>query len=340
MSNLFKFRVLLFLGFAALCLNAHSQNLTKDRIEWIDAYALAAPDDIEQDPMTLADYLTQPMLNDTEKARAIFRWITDRINYDVDAFLNNRALRTDAAETLKRRISICEGYAALFEKMGAQAGLEIVTIRGYAKGFGHTTLTGFSKPNHAWNAVKIDGRWQLIDSTWGAGYVSNGKYIKALNETFFLAPPEQMMFTHFPETENWQLQSIGHISQLDFESLPNIDPAFFFLGFPGELVWRTIKQPGFSGNFVGTYQMNFHGAIVQHAPIEHDLHLGEAQAFAIDSTEFEKISFVLNERWTELPKHDAHFEGEYAPTEKGPLLVVGKKIGAENYTAILSYQVN
>ena len=79
-----------------------------------------------------------------------------------------------------------------------------------------------AEPNHAWNAVKIDGKWQLIDTTWGSGYVSDGAYVKQFRETFFLPSPEQLAFSHFPQDAAWQLRSERSLSKTEFESLPEI----------------------------------------------------------------------------------------------------------------------
>jgi transglutaminase/protease-like cytokinesis protein 3 len=213
---------------------ASAEPLDGKRIALIDAYALATPSAEEASPGSLVRYLSQPARDDTEKARAIFRWVADRISYDVDAYFSNRLATMNADEVLRLRRSICDGYATLFEKLARQAGLEVVTIKGYAKAYGHTPGTRFERPNHAWNAIKINGRWRLVDTTWGAGYVSNGKYVKRLTETFFLAPPEQLMFSHFPLDDAWQLQSTPHLSKAEFEAMPNMEPAFFHLGIAGQ----------------------------------------------------------------------------------------------------------
>lgn len=52
------------------------------------------------------------------------------------------------------------------------AGVQCVTVPGYSKGFGYQTGQSFSGEfDHAWNAVYLEGRWHLLDSTWGSGLV-------------------------------------------------------------------------------------------------------------------------------------------------------------------------
>lgn len=47
-------------------------------------------------------------------------------------------------------------------------------LSGHSKGNGYKmgqTFTGDS--DHTWNAVYLDGRWHLLDSTWGSGAVDD-----------------------------------------------------------------------------------------------------------------------------------------------------------------------
>lgn len=316
-----------------------AQTLDAARMAHIDAHALAAPADVESSPQRLASYLVQPAQNDAEKARAIFRWIADRIDYDLTAYFSGELERTETGDLLARRRAVCDGYARLFEQLARQAGLEVASIAGYAKAYAYFAGKAIDKPNHAWNAVRIDGQWRLIDATWGAGYVRDGQYVKALTETFFLAPPEQMMFSHFPQEERWQLQSTGSLSKRQFEALPALEPAFFHTGIAGEQVWQALQTPGFSGSFVRTFDMPYRLVQVQQAPLNYQLGINQPHSFQIQTTAFEKMAVLHNEQWTEMPKQDDLFAVRFTPAAGGSLMVLGKKPGVVNYTAILSYVV-
>jgi uncharacterized protein (TIGR03000 family) len=41
---------------------------------------------------------------------------------------------------------------------------------------------------HAWNAVKLDGEWHLVDATWGAGGIKDKQFVKKFKDYYFLAP--------------------------------------------------------------------------------------------------------------------------------------------------------
>src|SRR5690606_2162152 len=76
---------------------------------------------------------------------------------------------------------------------------------GYAKTstgeIGHIVNT----TNHAWNAVKIDNKWKLIDATWSTGNDEANPGSFNFSEEYFLIKPEKLILNHFPEDSKWQL---------------------------------------------------------------------------------------------------------------------------------------
>jgi transglutaminase/protease-like cytokinesis protein 3 len=199
--------------------------------EKIDRHALNAPASSEATIESLAAYLIEPAKNDREKARAIFRWITENIDYNVEVLFKGGSGATNSEDVLKSRKSVCYGYSDLFLSLAGETGLEAVRISGYGKGYGYQPGRNFTGPsNHTWNAVKINGSWYLMDSTWGAGYVSGeGKYIRRFDDHFFMTPPSQFIFSHFPEDARWQLLD-KPVSKQEFENLVFLEAEFFNLG--------------------------------------------------------------------------------------------------------------
>lgn len=324
---------------ALACQRANAAPLTQQELAAIDAYALAAPAEAEKSSKTLAVYLTRNLKSDQEKARSIYRWIADRIDYDVESYLAGKLSKMSAAEVLSKRQSVCDGFATLFAELAREAGLDVKTISGYAKGYVGQGVQHFEQPNHMWNAMKLDGEWRMIDSTWGAGYVEQGRYKKALSEAFFLVPPEQFVFSHFPQEAAWQLQRTPRLSQKEFEALPEVKTTFFNNEISALAAWETLSNPDFSGYFVQTYDQPYRMASVQKAPLAYNLKLSRSYEFKIRSSTFEKMAVVQNEKWMEMDKQDDAFALTLQPQLTGQLLVLGKVPGTENYTAILGYDV-
>jgi hypothetical protein len=196
----------------------------------IDEFALAAPADLSIEGLAL--YLSGAGEGDEERARAIYRWITANIDYDVEGFTNGLIAAGGRGRTpeevLAGRRGVCSEYSALFDRLCQLSGLEAVVISGFGKGSGYSVGSDIPESiNHAWNAVKIDGHWKLVDSTWGAGYLDpSGGFIKKFEEFYFLAPPEDLIWTHLPEDPAWQLLD-PTVSREEFVALPYPKPALF-----------------------------------------------------------------------------------------------------------------
>jgi hypothetical protein len=194
------------------------------RFSAVDNYVQSIP---FAPPDSLAIQLTRPFNTELEKTRAIFKWITDHIDYNVVNFRNrhinaNRIVTDEPDDTsdvlkplnervallvLHRKTAVCDGYSRLFKTLCDYAGLKAEIVRGYAR-TGWSTGNRF-KSNHIWNAVQIDGKWHLLDATWAAGYVRSfaNEFVRAFDETYFLTPPENFILDHYPEELKWTLMN-------------------------------------------------------------------------------------------------------------------------------------
>ncbi|MBI4338478.1 MAG: hypothetical protein HY680_00835 [Chloroflexi bacterium] len=201
--------------------------LDPQRLAVMDKNALNVPDSAEQYAIDLASYLTAPAQNDLEKTLAIYRWITENIAYDFPSYLSGKYPDQSADAALKRRTGVCAGYANLFQTLGKYAGLGVVVVEGWSKGYGYVNNQLDDRPNHAWNAVLIDGKWYLVDSTWGSGFISQEKqFVRQFNDYYFLAPPQQLILDHYPKQTSWQLLD-APITKQAFLAAPRVWPEFF-----------------------------------------------------------------------------------------------------------------
>ena len=134
---------------------------------------------------TLADTLKKNARSDREKAYAAFEWIVQNIYYDKPELHKRRSgygTESQSAEAvLASKHAVCAGFADLFTALAGRMGLESATVSGIA--------AGSRQEAHAWNAVKIDGKWGLVDTVY----------------RHFLSPPEDFIYKHFPFDPHWQL---------------------------------------------------------------------------------------------------------------------------------------
>lgn len=197
--------VLLLAG-AVLCTAGTADDPRTRDYGAVDDWALHVPAAERQSPERLAAYLVQPAKDDFDKARALFRWLAANIVYDVQSYLSGAPPPVGAGNTFQSGRAMCEGFSSLFEQMGKAVGLEVVTIHGWGKGYGYTPGQAFAQENHAWNAIKVGEGWYLLDPTWGGGYVNDSRqYVREFEDFYFLTPPEQFVYSHFPREPRWQL---------------------------------------------------------------------------------------------------------------------------------------
>ena len=143
-------------------------------------------------------------LNEAESAYLVYKWIAQNIVYDCYNYFHGGKLLYDDKSTYSSGIGVCAGYSNLFKNMCGALGLEAEYVNGYGKG-----RPGESpeKSKHAWNSVKIDHSYYLIDVTWGAGRCREDEYKKKYTDFYFGTRPEEFIRTHLPRDKKWQLLS-------------------------------------------------------------------------------------------------------------------------------------
>ena len=105
---------------------------------------------------------------DADKVRQINEYVTSHLEYDYDqksfdlhdpssqvTFEKMLGASHSTAGAFASGKAVCDGYAGMFQALATKAGLESRLVLGRADG-----------QRHAWNVVKIDGTWKLVDATW------------------------------------------------------------------------------------------------------------------------------------------------------------------------------
>ncbi|WP_158629969.1 transglutaminase domain-containing protein [Cohnella sp. AR92] len=93
--------------------------------------------------------IIKPGMNAHQKVKAVHDWILLNVAYD-------RTLQKHSAyDALAKGTAVCQGYASLAYRLLKDAGVETRIAEG-------TVSTGA----HAWNLVKLDGKWYHLDTTF------------------------------------------------------------------------------------------------------------------------------------------------------------------------------
>ena len=192
-------------------LHLNSQINAQTAYQTVDSIARITPKNPYPTPEALAKALCKDLKSDHEKARALFSWLADNIRYDraaLEGASPEPTLKDYEDKLIKQayrnKKGVCMHYSLLYKRMADAVGLECQYIGGYSKG----SVRG-DWGSHAWNAVKIDGEWKLLDATWGAGYFDdNNKFRKSFQAGYFFTPPRIFALDHLPDDEKWQLLEI------------------------------------------------------------------------------------------------------------------------------------
>ncbi|MDO4956871.1 MAG: transglutaminase domain-containing protein [Bacteroidales bacterium] len=156
--------------------------------------------------------ITKGCRTDREKTLAIYNWICDNIAYDTDYKIYH------VDECWDARKGVCQAYSELYYCLAKEVGLQCYIIVGLAK----TGNNDFG--SHAWVTVKLDGKYTLLDPTWGAGSVDGKVFTRKKDHSmWFDVDPSWMFFSHFPDDTKWQLMQTAYNSA-QFKKLPFCRP--------------------------------------------------------------------------------------------------------------------
>ncbi|MHA7842313.1 MAG: transglutaminase domain-containing protein [Winogradskyella sp.] len=200
-----------------------------------DSIALALKGESLTNLPELSYKLTNQLTTEAERFRAIYRWVCDNIANDYTLYLKNdrqrRRFKDDSLKfsawntkfrselfgtLLKKKRTICTGYAYLVKTLSDFADLECEIVQGFGR-VSTTNVETLDLPNHSWNAVKLKNKWYLCDPTWASGIPNptTNRFRFQYNDGFFLANPKLFAVNHFPIDRRWWL--------LDDEDIPSFE---------------------------------------------------------------------------------------------------------------------
>lgn len=124
----------------------------------------------------LAKSITQYSTTSTDKAKAIYNWVSENIKYDYDKYLRQVNKNYDneygALHTLRTQTGVCYDYSVLVAALGRSVDLQVKVIKG-------NFVNPYRNELHAWNEIYIpeENRWINIDTTFahslGTNYFDN-----------------------------------------------------------------------------------------------------------------------------------------------------------------------
>ena len=209
--------------------------------------------DLNLDMWDLTTFAEKNIKDKEQLAKFYYYWIGTNIKYDKEllnkmgTISNEDFWKTQNEEIVyNSRKGVCAGYAKLYSWFLDWEDIESVVISGHIRNERnhYVELELDDNYRHAWNAIKLNGKWILVDTTWGT---SNNSEI---SDFYFDINPEFSILSHFPEDEKWQLLE-KPLSLDEFNNSKFINPIWFFKGFSDIPKMKSDKE-----NYYFVYKTN------------------------------------------------------------------------------------
>ena len=113
--------------------------------------------DADSKAVWVVENYTDSSMTDEEKALALHDWLVLNAYYDTTMAAPNSH---EAAGVLLDGTGVCDSYSKAYMLLLSKAGIESKRVTGNA-----VTSEGKLEP-HAWNLVKLAGKWYQVDVTW------------------------------------------------------------------------------------------------------------------------------------------------------------------------------
>lgn len=191
-----------------------SEPLNSDGVDFvvhvtIDAKYLttkAQEDELSNRLKSVVESLNLNGLTDYQKAKAIYKYITDNVKYDQEG-LNDDSdyLKYTAYGALVEKSAVCQGYANLLYRMLLEQNMD-------------SRIITSTELNHAWNVVELSSMYYYLDSTWDSA--SNGK---DAGEKYFLKGKTDFS-SHNANDTQYSTELFGILFPLAAQSFNESDP--------------------------------------------------------------------------------------------------------------------
>lgn len=189
--------------------------------------------------------------SDFDKVKAVHDYIVLNMTYDYDNYVNG-TLKDDAYTSyglLKNKIGVCAGYAKLTNMLLDKLGVESKYVTGYVKNV-----------LHAWNIVKIDGKYYYMDVTWDDPISSNKANI---SYNYFLVSEKQLKKDHvwdsslYPKADSEKYSYFSELNKYNYKKLEDIGGYYYFSNSSDNNSLYKIKKDGRGKTKVNSLNMPY-----------------------------------------------------------------------------------
>ena len=298
----------------------------------IDNYVLGLKTRKNISEAELARLITQQSSTKIEKARAIFIWIACNIAYDTSFKIRTKE------EALQQGKGVCEAYSGLFKSLGELSGLEVATVSGDSKQYFYRQPSDLDKGGHAWNVVTADdGRYVIVDATWGAGHVRNRTFTRKLSVHWFDPKPEICIFTHFPKEDKWQLLS-PPVTRDEFLRMPPLSPELVSWGFNPDATFAYFRKTK-DAWFPDQFSIDDISLKINMMPVCNELQVGKSYSFELILPQNREVAIISNNKdWVRFNQDGDKFSVVFTPETKGQAVLAVKQPNGK-FSGVFKYDI-
>ena len=117
---------------------------------------------VSEKARSIIDHIITDEMSDYDRILSIYTYMCENVTYDYERRDDDSTeIEHSAYAALCEGKAVCQGYAAAVYRLMLMAGIDCRVIVGAVDGTGH-----------AWNIVKLDGKYYYMDSTFDAGNIS------------------------------------------------------------------------------------------------------------------------------------------------------------------------
>lgn len=123
-----------------------------------------------------------------QKIKAVHDWFIKNVKYDYYHYLAGKVpmVSHKAKGALLKRVAVCDGYAYAFQKVMKKLGIGCRFVVGSSGGGGH-----------AWNMVKVGGKWYHVDVTFDDPIVNGSNKNTTPYYNYFMKSSSVMKRSHY-----------------------------------------------------------------------------------------------------------------------------------------------
>lgn len=212
---------------------------------------------VNQEVERILETLIDSDMTEFEKVKAVNDYIVLNTKYSE----NTKASPHSVYAILTEKKGVCQGYALLAYKMLNKLGFDVYYVTGTAGGIGH-----------AWNLVKVDGKWYQLDTTWNDPVPDRKSQV---SYQYFLVTDKQLSKNH-----EWDRAKYPATTSDDFSSIHNTSSTFV-VDVSKYNVWKEQQ----TNDVKKAWRIEFNSSLNKET-------VNEKSVYVIDN-EGKKVSFIL-----------------------------------------------